>query len=405
VTARSDRLRVLYVASGVAPRFGGLYKDIPGLCTAMSRSGFDVQLFATNADGAGGSVDVPIERNIHHDGYRVQYFRGIPLPGRWVGFGLSPGFARALRIAVPKADVVHIYSLYNFPSTYAAYLARRYGIPYVIEPHGSLDDVVFEHHRGRKKLYERLIERRNLFGAAAVRFLSEQEVKNARGTIGEGLRQVVIPSGIDMETFVPRSSAEEVLRRYRLPQESHDHLLMFVGRLHRKKGLDLLAKAFVKIVALEPHAHLAILGPDEGMGDEVRALLESADASDRATFLGLVTGQDKIDLMAAASVVVIPSYSENFCNVAIEAMALRRPVIVSTGVAIGPAIEGAGAGIMVKPEADQVAAATLWLLRNTESAARIGEAGYCLVNREFKWDRVSELTGHLYLSLNEASTH
>jgi hypothetical protein len=106
-------LRLLYVASGIAPRYGFSNKDVPGLCREMARRGHAVTLFATDADGAGGHLPMPAGREVHSEGWRTRYFRSIGGP-RWLReFGASWAYARALRESVPKSDIVHIYSLYN----------------------------------------------------------------------------------------------------------------------------------------------------------------------------------------------------------------------------------------------------------------------------------------------------
>ncbi|MGO9455394.1 MAG: glycosyltransferase [Candidatus Binataceae bacterium] len=389
----AETLRVLYVASGIAPRYGGVFKDIPGLCGEMGRRGWDVTLFVTDADGP-GHLDVPIDTWVDRDSFRLRYFRATWLPGRFNTFGFSEAYRRALRTAIPDSDAVHIYSLYNYPSLCAAYYARRSRIPYVLEPHGTLDAFVFTHHKWRKRLYEQLLERRNLRNAAAVRFLSEAEASIAARILDFKLNGVVIPTGIDSHDLKPVAPVSGILDKYHVPRGRR--IILFVGRLHKKKGVDLLARAFVQVAQDDQDIHLVVVGPDEGMEQQVKDIIGQATLHGRATFTGMIIGQDKIDLMSAATMVVVPSYAENFCNVVLESIATGVPLVVSNGVAIAKQIEDAGAGIVTAPATADLAAAIKRLLHDPQLALSMSQAGKLLAERSFSWNSVGAQVDSLY---------
>lgn len=386
-------LRLLYVAAGIAPRYGGVSKDVPGLCSEMARRGHAVTLFATDEDGAAGHLPVPTDQEVQSEGWRTRYFRSMAWPGWLNGFGASWTYAKALRESVPKSDIVHIYSLYNFSSWCGASQARRAKVPYVMEPHGSLDDVVFEHNAVRKRLYERLFMLGKLRHADAIRFLTEAEAVTARKNFRAGFKSVIVPTGLDLQE---RPTTRAVLSTYGIDERYRDHLIIFVGRLHRKKGLDLLAKAFVEVSSRNPLAYLVVIGPDEGMQSEVEGTLTRAGVRSRVTFTGMLTGTPKVSLMAAARVVVVPSYGENFCNVVIEALALGVPVVLTDRVGLYPQVVAADAGIVVRTDSAELAQALGVMLGDRVRARTMGEAGKQLVKRSFTWKGVGDQLEQVY---------
>jgi len=386
-------MRVTYVSPGIAPVFGGIGKDVPGLCREIARRGIEVSLLTTDV----GSHRTTIERQAwtHRDGYKARYFRHLPLPGRLSCLALvTPGCNRVMNAAIRCSDVVHIYSLYNYLSSWAARYARSAGVPYVVEPHGTLDTFLYGHRRYRKRLFEFLWEKRNLREAAAVRCLSAAEAAQATRNLNMRIETVVIPTGIDLSEIPASHDCDYVYDAYGISRSAKK--IVFVGRLHEKKGVDLLAQAFVRLAAEDQATQLVIIGPDDGMEASVRKLLDAGGALRRTVFTGMVVGEAKTGLMAAADVIVVPSYTENFGNVVIEAMALSRPLVVSSGVGIAEQVEEAKAGLVAKPVVGDLAEAIRAVLRNEGAAARMGRAGRALVEREFLWTSVGERVEALY---------
>jgi glycosyltransferase involved in cell wall biosynthesis len=219
----------------------------------------------------------------------------------------------------------------------------------------------------------------------------------ARRNLGTAFIGAVIPTGIEPSEFRPSNRAANVIRKYAIP--SKRRLVVFVGRLHTKKGIELLIQAFIQLARTDDSLHLVVIGPDDGMEQKLREMVAQAKLDSRVTFTGLVIGQDKIDLMSAAAVVAIPSYTENFCNVAIEAMALRVPVVVSSGVAIAQQIKEAGAGVIAAPAVDEIVAAIRGVIEEPGAIQRFGLAGEALASRCFSWTAVGGNIDTLYRDL------
>lgn len=303
--------RVLHVIQSIAPRYGGPSAAVMGMCRAAAKRGVDVEVYSTNVD-VEGEVAGPLGRKQEVEGVQVTLFpvRGPRQRIRW-----SWPMARAMASSVRGFDIVHIHSLYNFPGTFAAHLCRRFDVPYLVRPHGTMDPYHFSQRRLIKACYERLFERRNLAGAAAVHFTSEEELRLARQT-GIRFEGIVIPLGVDDECIGARVDAGDLW-----PGLRGKRRIMFLGRIDRKKGIDLLASAFADIARTENDLHLVVAGPEnDDYGIELRRLVMRLGIEDRVTFTGMVTGERKAALFRGASMFVLPSHSENFGVAIVEAM-------------------------------------------------------------------------------------
>src|SRR5215212_7219269 len=158
-------MNVLHVINNVSPGYGGAGKSCREMCRALASAGEEVTLYTTDLSYPEGRLDVPTNEPVSRDGYTTWYF-----PVQFSPYDFSADMAKALRRHAKKFDLIHIHGLYRFPQTVAAYYARRYGVPYIVRPHGSLVPFLFNRHRHRlpKRVYEYLVEWRNLNKAALI---------------------------------------------------------------------------------------------------------------------------------------------------------------------------------------------------------------------------------------------
>ncbi len=374
-------MRILHVIASVAPRYGGPSATCPALCRELARRGHEVFIYTTNVDG-NGRIDVPLDQPVICDGVEIRYFHGWTFPPE---YKLSFALANALRKKIPAVDVAHIWSLYIFSASAAAHFCRKFHVPYVLHPHGSLDPYLLRRHALRKQVYSWLFERRKFQGAAAILFNSAEEMRLAsdwldgvvpqRSQPGVPFREV-IPVGVEEECFNPPRPEAQAHFRQRFPELAGKRILLFFGRLSFKKGMDILTQAFVSVAREQKEVHLVLAGPDtEGYGEKVREWLKASGMRERATFTGALSGEDRFLALREAEVFVLPSYSENFGQAVAEAMACGVPVVVSDRVNISRAVQAAEAGLVVPCDAQQTAAALLLLLRNRALGRQMGARG------------------------------
>jgi glycosyltransferase involved in cell wall biosynthesis len=396
-------MRVLHVTPDLSPALGGTTTAALELSAALARRGADVTLISTNLNEVGRWR--PLYRpktlpglNSLSDGYKTHLFAA-----RWpTRFGYCPDMHAYLRANVALFDVVHLHRLYRFSTVVGAQQASRVGVPYVISPHG----VLLPYHRRRrwlrKKAYD-LVQRKILDNAFAVHYTSDYELQAAQ-TLGLSPRPVLIRVGINPDNFAHLPAKGGFRARH--PELSGKRLVVFLGRLAPQKGLDLLVDAFAGVAKTLDSAHLVIAGPDaEGYGGTVRGWLQKKNLLDRATMVGPVYGNEKLELMVDTDVWVLPSYAENFGIAVVEALACRLPVVISDRIGVHKEIVAAHAGIVVRCDRKEFTQAILGILADSSKARFFGESGFRLATTQFTWMSTASRMLDLYSEVAKAGHH
>ena len=382
-------MKILHVIANLAPRYGGPSKACWEMARAVAQLGHQVSIYTTNQDGP-GILPVPTDRPVWREGVEVRYFP-IQTPRFW---GTSWPLARALRQEIKAVDLVHVHNLYLFHDLMAGYYCRILGVPYLIQPHGSLDPFIYRRHRGRKRVMEYGFQNRTLREASALLFTTAEESELA-APFSCGTPGVVVPLGIDLDEFAAMPEPGSFRRRH--PEIGDQPIILFFGRINFKKGLDLLARGFGAVARQRRDVHLVIAGPDnDGWGARVRPWLEEAGVLGHTTFTGMLLGPERLAVLQDAAMFVLPSYSENFGIAVIEAMAARLPVIISDKVNIWREVEAARAGRVIPCDATALAEEILDLLAHPEAAAQMGRQGRTLVEERFQWPRIGRSLAEAY---------
>lgn len=261
-----------------------------------------------------------------------------------LNYGFSPRFADWVKANCHRFDVVVINGLWQF-SSYGTWLALQgTTTPYIVFPHGMLDPWFNQRYplkHLKKQVFWLLFEYFVLADAKAVMFTSEQEKISAATSFAPYEAQsVVIPYGTLPPPAAPSSLKKSFLEKN--PEYVGTRLLVYLGRLHPKKGLDLLIEAVNTISSQFGDLRLLIVGPGEEL---YKAKLE-ASVKDRSvvTFRNMASGMEKWELLSAAQALILPSHQENFARVVSEALSCHVPVLLSDKVNIWPAIVNDGAG-------------------------------------------------------------
>jgi len=395
-------MKILHVIPSLGIQNGGPPKACLEMARAMRDRGHQVSIFtgwAGDANDRGRPEDVPMPESVPgtvvHDGVEITFFPNTRLPvWAWM-----PEMSRALRDRVRDFDVVHVHSLYLHTTKAAAEACQRAGVPYIIRPHGSLDPYLVNRSRGRKRVMELLYQNRAFRRAAAVHYTAEEERRLAEPYV-HGARGFVAPLGVDLSAFDDLPAPGRF--RERFPELAGKRLMLFFGRLHFKKGLDLLVDAFARLAAAYPDLHLVVAGPDDGYGEEVRGWVAERGLADRVLFTGLLTGEDKRAVLVDSEVFVLPSYTENFGMAILEALCCRLPVVISDQVNIQDDVATGQAGLVVPCDAERVAEATDRVLADPALADRLAANGLALVRKRYDWRAASETLERLYGQAVEA---
>ncbi len=360
------------------------------MARAVARRGHDVAIYTTDRALAPGE-QAALEASAKDSGVELRFFsQQAPrvLATSWP-------LARALADAVPRADVVHLHSLYLFHVWATARLCRRHGVPYLLRPHGTLDPFLWQRHRARKWVMERAFQDRVIRQAAALHYTAAEEMELAAPYV-HGARGLVIPNGLDLSEYADLPAPGGL--RVRHPAIGERRIVLFLSRLNFKKGLDLLVAGFARASKDVPDLHLVIAGPDDGMKQETERLVAAAGIGARVTFAGMLDHRRKLEAFRDAALFVLPSYSENFGIAVVEAMACGVPVAISDKVNIWREVRDAGAGVVGPATAAAVAEQIAGLARNPQARA-MGERGRKLVETKYSWDNIARDLETVYRSL------
>ena len=383
-------MRILHIIPAIAARYGGPSTSIGPMCSALQRCGITVEIATTDANGP----DERLALSTQLAGVTTHVFART-FSERWK---FSGALWRWLRRHAGDYDLVHLHANWSFATAAGAAAARRSGVPYVLRPAGMLSAYTWNRGRYGKKLYWALVERRVVSGAAAFHATSRDEAHEIE-MVQPGARVFVVPQAVNDEAWqIPH--APETLRQRCGPAARQLPILLFLSRLHPKKGItDLLLPALTK---MRSDAFLAIVGGTDDHAPtyekEIRQTVARLGLNDRVAMLGSVQPGERWELFDGAAAFVLPSHSENFGIVVAEAMARGCPVIVSDAVQAGKHVTAAGAGQVVPCDAASVAAACDALLADPLLRSKLGAAGPTYAAAHLTWDRVAEQILAMYQS-------
>lgn len=379
-------MKVLHVIPSLAARTGGPAVAAVEFARAAATEGVESVIYTTEAAyPAGTRKGRAVEEGElvrRADDVQVRLF---PLR-RPYRLARSPELRRALRANIGDYDVVHIHSLYLAPQRDAGKAALCSGVPYVVSPHGALDPWLRRRGRLRKAVAGFLWQNRMLRRASALHFTSDDEAYLAR-SVAPGVPRKVVPLGVDFDEY------------QELPPPvsfGGSPVVLTLGRIAAKKGLDELIRAFAIASRRFADARLVIAGPDdEGLRPGLEALAAREGVAERVVFPGMLQGRDKLAALAAADVWALSSHTENFGIAVMEALAAGRPTVISPRVNLAGLIERSGAGIVSETRPETFAGALTYLLEDENRRAHYAEQGRSFA-RVFDWHALAPRIARMY---------
>jgi glycosyltransferase involved in cell wall biosynthesis len=333
----------------------------------------------------------------------ARWLADFPLPCHALGvtdaiYGYSPKLIPWLQANVQRFDAVIVHGLWQHHSLAAWKVLCKTGIPYFVYPHGMLDPWfkrTYPLKHLKKWLYWPWADYRVLRDAKAVLFTSEDERRLARESFWlYRCNERVVNYGTAGPAAGPEAEAEAFWARF--PELRGKRCVLFLGRVHVKKGPDLLLKAFAARSGGRETGggkmHLVFAGPnDHAYGQEMAALADSLGLAGQVTWTGMLTGPAKWAALRAAEVFVLPSHQENFGIAVAEALACGRPVLISTGINIWREVIADGAGLAEEPtQAGAERLLSRWQELPAEERAAMGVAARRCFEQRFSIERVAE---------------
>lgn len=333
-------MRILQVIPVFSAFFGGPVRVVRSMSKELARR-HEVTVYTTSALDHHRDFGVsPTEVKL--DGYRVVYF---PRIFKFSKFNFSPAMTRTLRQTLNKHDIIHLHSWRHFQDIIVNYYAKSLGVPYVLQTHGSLPRVAEK--QGLKWIYDMFFGHRLLTDASKVIAFTKMEAEQFRNAgVPEGKIEI-IPNGIDLSEYDNLPPKGSFRRKFSIDDD--EKIILYMGRVHKLKGIDFLAKSFAHLVRSGlKNVKLVIAGPDDGYLNSAKNLASSLGVSRDVVFVGYVPEEYKVSAYVDSTVVVYPGQYEPFGLVSLEAAVVSKPVVVAEGTFMSEVVKEGGFGICVK---------------------------------------------------------
>ena len=380
-------LNVLHVTASMSPTWTGPAFAVAELSAELSRQGIGCEIVTTRGHRVGADPMSP-------PGVPVHSF-DTDLPARfWTAYARE--LPRFIDARAAGFDLIHVHEVWHYPCYAALGAAARHQVPCVLTVHGGLSRWGLRQKALKKRIYRFVLQDRMLRNADALHAITRAE-RDQFARLGFKPPVTVIPNGVDPAAFEALPEAGELARRF--PRLAGKRIVLFLGRLHPVKGLNVLARSFATVARRFADAVLLLAGPDKfGTRRGLEALLRELGLLERTVFTGMITGRDKLAALACAELLVLPSHTEALGLAALEAMAARLPVVVSAGCGF-PEVAERGAGLVVKTDEAAIADALCRLLADAPLRRRMGEQGRKLVHEGYTWQRSAAAMADLYRRL------
>ncbi len=365
------------LTAAISRRAGGLFWSVRALSREVQRVGCSVNVYSVADEFSVEDAKQWTELDL-----RLFQRRGPD------AFGYAPGLNQA--VLDSKADLVHVHGLWMYPSVVGSQWSCKSGRPVVISPRGMLDPWAVKNSAWKKRLAGWLFENGHLRRAACVHALCKSEYEAIRAY---GLRNpvAVIPNGVEL----PEARIESPGPDWAGAIPPGSGVLLFLSRIHPKKGLVNLLRAWAQVRAtpsrFDSSWYLVIAGWDQGGHQaELQRLTETLGISGSVCFVGPQFDEQKAAALGAADAFVLPSLSEGLPMAVLEAWAYGLPVLMTPGCNL-PEGFAADAALDMAPEVDSIAAALGRLFAMSDAERRaMGERGRRLVEERFTWPKVAE---------------
>jgi len=329
--------------------------------------------------------------------WEIKYFRcsSNSLANRY-GLHISKDMERAIGERLSDFDIVHTHEWRSIPNIYLWRNSRKFGVPYVIQAHGAAEPKVAARNTGHvlsQVLFDYSVGRRIANSASRVIAYHETEAAQYLSQGVSANRIVYMPNGIDLSEY--GNLPERGCFRERTGISEDERIILYLGRLNRIKGIDILVSAFAKSEC-RSQSRLVIAGPDDGARSALETQILQLGLKDRIIFTGILTGKDKLQAYIDADVYVLPSRYEAFSLTIFEALACGIPVIVSDRCGASRIVREGNAGCIVQPNDVEMSMAIDRLIGDNHLRGVLGKNGQRLVRENYSWETVARKLEDVY---------
>jgi glycosyltransferase involved in cell wall biosynthesis len=323
------------------------------------------------------------------DGIEVHHFKNVSNKLAHNNYSIAPAMLFKLNNNIKDFDIIHLHEYRSAQAVFVQYLAKKHNIPYILQAHGSVMPLFSK--QKLKKLFDLGWGNKILQSASKAICLTKKEAEQYKKMGMDKDKLEILPNGVNFLDY--ENLPHKGIFRNKYGIEKDEKIVLYLARIHRIKGGDLLVEAFSGLITKIEGARLVIAGPDDGFLTVLKEQIEYLNISNRVLFTGPLYGTDKLEAYVDADVYILPSVYEVFGVTVLEACACGTPVIITERCGVADLLSDS-AGIVVKHDKYMLQDAIFKVLYNANLQKKLGYAGRDLVKEKFNW---IDLVGRLEL--------
>ena len=387
-------MKILHIIPSIAPIRGGPSQAVVEIITALRALNIEAEIVTTN-DNGDELLDVPLCTKTEYQQVPVWFFPRFSPPIHSLReFAFSSQLTNWLWRNITSYDLVHVHAIFSYPSTIAMTIARIKKVPYICRTLGQLCEWSLQQGYQKKQAYLSLVEKANLNGAQYLHFTTEQEQKEV-STLNLKCRNFVLPHGVSIPPKIPDAKTQ---LRQQLEVAENEPMILFLSRLHKKKGLEYLIPALGKLTD-KSFAFILAGNGDSEYETEVEKLLYKHNIYIRTRRVGFVQGEYKNLLLQGADMFALTSYSENFGIAVLEALAAGIPALVTPGVALATMLKQERIGYVTDLNIDATTSSIEYCLNNLPELKEKGDRAKQIIFEQYSWDKLVQKLLCLYQAI------
>ena len=390
-------MKILHVAHFFIPCLsaGGVVNASYQIASKQAEDN-DVKVLST--DSCKERLKFPDGRyDVDVDGIRVDYFKNLSNRFKMATM-LDTPFSAPFRIRkeITDYEIVHIHEHRQTLAIIASHFARKNNIPYIVQAHGSV--LPFFQKEGLKNLFDKVFGFKILHNAACVFALTEVEKEQYLKMGVDEDKIEIVPLGINLEEYENLPDYGRFRSKFNISDD--DNLILFVGRIHEIKGLDLLIDSFNDLIGLNENKNikLAIVGPDDGYLTELEDKIRMYSLEDNVIVTGPLYKEEKQEALVDCDLFVMPSKYESFTTSGLEAMACSKPLLLTKNNHIHDWVDE-NCGLACDDDKDSLRSAIEKLLFDEDLSKTYGENGKRLIKERYDWDIINKQILDIYEKL------
>lgn len=386
-------MKILHVTPFFKPSWeaGGPPRSVYELARRQVKKGHHVTVFTT--DGFKKRLDVEKNKPLDVEGIETYYFRNLSLyMAGALNFTLPYYLPLVARKKIKEFDIIHIHEHRTFLAMVAHHYAHKYHLPYLLQPRGSAPKV---NKNKLKEIFDKIAGNDIVYHSCKILATSKMEQEQYKNyfPLLDMDKVELLPNGIDLDTYQVLPAEGQFRKDYGIKKE--EIIILYLSRLYSTKGLDILIQSISEILEDKPFIRLVIAGPDDHYQDKLEEMISQLKIEDRVLITGPLYGKKKDEAYRDADIFVLPSQTESFGNVVVEAMASYNPVVVTRTCGVSEWLNPHNS-VVINYDKLELKSALLDLINDNDKRIKMSQKAREKVMSTFNWDKIVDELDEIY---------